>query len=97
MLQIVHADSLVTLQLMNLTAVSFVVGSVLFVVASVPYLWSVQAEADRTMLYTFLAWQYLAGSILFLLGGVFNYWRAYIVMRDAKEGVTTGPRPPPRG
>ena len=85
-LQIVHADSLVTLQLMNLTAISFVVGSVLFVVASVPYLWSVQAEADRTMLYTFLAWQYLAGSILFLLGGVFNYWRAYLVVRDAKEG-----------
>jgi len=96
-LQIGQADSLITLQLMNLTAVSFVVGSVLFVVASIPYLWSVKAEADRTTLYAFLAWQYLAGSILFLQGGVFNYWRAYVVVRDAKEGGTTRPRPPPRG
>jgi len=81
-LQIVQAASMVTLQLMNLTAVCFVVGSVLFVVASVPYLWTV-APRDRDELYAFLAWQYLAGSALFLAGGVFNYWRAYIFMRDA--------------
>jgi hypothetical protein len=24
----------------------------------------------------------LIGSLLFFLGGVFNYWRAYIVVRD---------------
>lgn len=79
-LRIVRAQSLTTLQLMNLTAVSFVVGSVLFTVASVPYLWSV-APADRAILYGFLAWQYLAGSTLFLLGGIFNYWRACLVMK----------------
>jgi hypothetical protein len=79
-LQIVKAESLTTLQLMNLTAVSFVVGSVLFTVASVPYLWSVAPE-DREILYGFLAWQYLIGSVLFLLGGIFNYWRAYLVIR----------------
>lgn len=78
-LQIIKAESLATLQLMNLTAVSFVVGSVLFTVASVPYLWSVAPE-DRQVLYGFLAWQYLIGSILFLLGGIFNYWRAYLVI-----------------
>lgn len=78
-LQIVKARSLPTLQLMNLTAVSFVVGSVLFTVASVPYLWKVAPE-DRTVLYGFLAWQYLIGSSLFLLGGIFNYWRAYLVI-----------------
>ena len=76
-LQIVQARAMDTLQLMNLTAVSFVVGSVLFTVASVPYLWSVAPE-DREVLYGFLAWQYLIGSCLFLLGGVFNYWRAYL-------------------
>jgi len=80
-LQIVEARSMQTLQLMNLTAVTFVVGSVLFTVASVPYLWDIKAPSDRTTLYSFLAWQYLIGSGLFLLGGVFNYWRAYIVMR----------------
>jgi hypothetical protein len=80
-LQIVKAASLVTLQLMNLTAVSFVVGSVLFAVASVPYLWSVD-QGDRNVLYEFLAWQYLIGSGLFLLGGIFNYWRAYAHVRE---------------
>jgi hypothetical protein len=53
---------------MNLTAVSFVVGSVLFTVASVPFLWDVKAPSDRTILYTFLAWQYLIGSMLFCWG-----------------------------
>jgi len=78
-LQIVRASSLATLQLMNLTAVSFVVGSVLFTVASVPYLWDV-APQDERQLYRFLALQYLIGSGLFLLGGLFNYWRAYLVI-----------------
>jgi len=86
-LQIVKHRSMVTLQLMNLTAVSFVVGSVLFTVASIPYLWTEKALSDRTTLYTFLAWQYLTGSVLFFFGGVFNYWRAYVVMRKEIEAT----------
>jgi hypothetical protein len=88
-LQIVQARSLVTLQLMNLTAVSFVVGSVLFTVASVPYLWDLHSADDRQMLYSFLAWQYLVGSMLFLLGGIFNYRRAWILIHeemDSRDG-----------
>jgi len=81
-LQIVQARSLITLQLMNLTAVSFVAGSILFTVASVPYLWTMENAADRETLYSFLAWQYLIGSVLFLLGGVLNYWRAYIIIQN---------------
>ena len=84
-LQIVQSRSIKILQLMNLTAITFIVGAVLFAVASVPYLWKVEVAADRTMLYAFLAWQYLVGSILFFAGGVFNYWRAYVVMRAAIE------------
>jgi hypothetical protein len=86
-LQIVQSRSIITLQLMNLTAVSFVVGSVLFTVASVPYLWDVKTPSDRTTLYAFLAWQYLTGSLLFFMGGVFNYWRAYVVMRKEIKGL----------
>jgi len=82
-LQIIQARTLLVLQLMNLTAVTFVVGSVLFFVASVPYLWSVSDPSLHRTLYAFLAWQYLIGSVLFLLGGVFNYWRAYVVIREA--------------
>ncbi len=80
-LQIVQAEDMQTLQLMNLTALSFVTGSILFTVASIPYLWHVESPYDREMINTFLAWQYVAGSALFLIGGVFNYWRAWIVMR----------------
>jgi putative effector of murein hydrolase LrgA (UPF0299 family) len=81
-LQVFQTSSKSTQQLMNLTAVSFVVGSVLFTVASVPYLWPTEPEPFRRTLYAFLASQYLIGSLLFFLGGVFNYWRAYIVVRD---------------
>ena len=80
-LQIFKASTFLTMQLMNLTAVSFVVGSTLFVVASIPYLWTIKSSTDRTTLFAFLAAQYLAGSVLFFVGGAFNYWRANIVMR----------------
>ena len=68
-IQIVEAGSLLTLQLMNITAVTFVVGSVLFTVASVPYLWDVKVPSGRTTLYSFLAWQYLMAVHCFCLVG----------------------------
>lgn len=80
-LQVVQAEDKITLQLLNLTALTFVVGSVLFAVASVPYLWDVQAPADQETIDGFLAWQYLIGSVLFLLGGVFNYWHAWVFIK----------------
>lgn len=81
-LQIVQAGTIVMLQLMNLTALAFVTGSLLFTVASIPYLWHFRSAADRETLDAFLAAQYLSGSLLFLLGGVFNYWRSYVVIRE---------------
>lgn len=80
--EIIRSRSLITLQLMNYTAVAFVVGAVLFTVASIPYLLNFKIASDRITLYAFLAWQYLFGSILFFLGGVFNYWRAYVVAHE---------------
>ncbi len=80
-MQVQQGDTLLARKLMNYTAITFVVGSVLFTVASIPYLWRVEAEADKTTLYAFLAWQYLVGSLLFFLGGLFNYWRAYAFIR----------------
>lgn len=80
-LQIVQAEDMITLQLLNLTALTFVVGSVLFAVASIPYLWTVESPADQDMIDAFLAWQYLVGSCLFLLGGVFNYWHAWVFIK----------------
>ena len=80
-LQIVPSSSIKILRLMNLTGITFIAGAVLFTVSTVPYLWTVAAKSDRITLYDFLAWQYLVGSVLFLLGGAFNYWRAYTVMQ----------------
>ncbi len=90
-LQIVQAQSLATLQLMNLTALSFVTGSVLFAVASIPYLWQVDTKGDREMIDAFLAWQYVVGSLLFLLGGVFNYRRAWMVIRREIVAMKAAP------
>lgn len=80
-LQIFQAGTLVTMQLMNLTAVTFVIGSVLFAVASVPYMWSFAASGDRRTVLTYLAAQFVLGSALFLVGGFLNYIRAYLVIR----------------
>jgi hypothetical protein len=91
-LQIVQADDMLTLQLMNLTALTFVIGSILFTVASIPYLWYIETPYDRETINAFLAWQYVVGSGLFLLGGVFNYWRAWNVVRHASV-VMSQPRP----
>ncbi|WP_223160909.1 YrhK family protein [Salinicola aestuarinus] len=79
-LMIIRASSLITLQLMNLTAVMFVTGSVLFLVASVPYLWSLEEVSNRAQVLGFLAWQFLIGSALFLIGGLFNHQRARLVI-----------------
>lgn len=92
-LQIVQSPDIATLQLANLTAITFIVGSVLFVVASIPYLWTFSTEDDRLEVDEFLAWQYLAGSVLFFVGGLFNYWRAYRVIARLL-GRATAPLPP---
>ncbi|GEM78065.1 hypothetical protein VSU01S_03100 [Vibrio superstes NBRC 103154] len=79
--RILYEDSVITLQLMNLTALTFVSGSVLFLIASVPYLWTIDTAHDSHQLFRYLAWQYIIGSVLFLLGGLTNYLRALLIIR----------------
>ncbi|MDZ7732647.1 MAG: hypothetical protein U5R31_05575 [Acidimicrobiia bacterium] len=81
MLQIVQAKDLRILQLMNLTALTFVTGSILFTVASIPYLFHLRNATDESIVDSYLAAQYVAGSTLFLLGGLISYRRAYLVVR----------------
>lgn len=81
LLDIVFARDMTTLQLLNLTAVTYIVGSVLFCVASIPYLWTLASAADRDLLNQYLAWLFVVGSALFLIGGAFNYWRAWLVAK----------------
>jgi predicted membrane channel-forming protein YqfA (hemolysin III family) len=83
-LQIVRASDLRTLQLMNLTALAFVTGSVLFTVASVPYLFTFDNTEDERTVDAFLATQFVIGSVLFLIGGLFNYRRAHLVIKGER-------------
>lgn len=83
-LQIIFADTLKTMQLLNLTAVSFVVGSTLFAVASVPFLREFQAAADKRQLEAYLAALFVVGSLLFVIGGLFNYWRAWLLVMGSR-------------
>jgi hypothetical protein len=84
-IQIVRAPTLLTLQLLNATALCFIVGSVLFLAASIPYLWPVDDESDRLRLFTYIGWEYIIGSILFFAGGLINYLRAFKVVTHHQE------------
>ena len=84
-LQIVLAPNIRVRQLLNLTALAFVVGSALFVVASVPYLFKFKSSTDEQTVDTFLAAQFVVGSFLFLVGGVFNYRREFLVIDSATD------------
>jgi hypothetical protein len=74
------------LQLINLTAVTFVSGSLLFLVASVPYLWDPATARGERVLDAFAASQYLAGSLFFLAGGIANFRRAVLNQRRLRQG-----------
>lgn len=76
-LQVVEAPSLIYMQLFNLTVGMFVVGSALFVVASVPYLWALTEQAE-VKITTFAAAQFLFASVLFFVGGVAIYYRLLV-------------------
>ena len=80
-MQITQAGTMLTLQLQNATAITFIVGSAIFAFGSVPYLWQHFSSADQTVLFTLVGWEFIIGSILFFLGGVFNFYRAYLVVK----------------
>lgn len=67
--QIIKVDKLINLLLFNFTLICFLLGSVLFFVSSIPYLWSLSASAKKN-LETLGAAQYFAGGLFFLLGGL---------------------------
>jgi len=76
-IEIAKAKSLVKLQLLNITAIAFALGSTLFLVASIPYLWQPIDMQEQSLLFGYVAWEYIVGSVLFFLGGVANYYRLY--------------------
>ena len=90
-LMIIRASSVITLQMMNVIAVTFITGSLLFLIASIPYLWQLESPADEAMVLAYLAWQYLIGSVLFLVGGIINHRRSRLVSRHRKDAIAKDP------
>lgn len=75
--QITEAGTLIGLQLLNAVAICFVIGSILFLIPSIPYLWQVDQSELAQKLFTYLAGQFIFASVLFLAGGAANFYRAY--------------------
>ncbi|HET7313913.1 YrhK family protein [Salinisphaera sp.] len=81
-LQVVEAPSMLYMQLFNITVAQFIVGSALFLVATIPYLWHLGDPAE-TQITTLAAAQFLFASVLFFTGGIAIYYRKLV--RDKLE------------
>nr|WP_298414588.1 YrhK family protein [uncultured Halomonas sp.] len=77
LLQVVEAPSMIYMQLFNVTVAQFILGSGLFAVASIPYLWQLDAAAERQVT-TLAASSFLFASVLFFVGGVCIYYRKLV-------------------
>lgn len=77
--QIVTAPTKRCVVLFNLTLVTFLIGSALFLVASVPYLMQFPSTTTAVEIQRLAVGQFIAASALFLLGGLFIYWRLYVM------------------
>lgn len=75
LLQIPSAPSMTYLQLFNFTLVTFIVGSALFLFASIPYIQHYTSSADTTHVDNLAASMFTIGSLLFWLGGEMIYLR----------------------
>eukprot|EP00978_Attheya_sp_CCMP212_P013654 scaffold34265_cov58-Attheya_sp.AAC.12 len=69
----------------NLTAVSYVIGSTFYLTGSIPYIWEFNDPNDSEIISRYLAEQFIVGSILFIIGGTFNIYRAKLVVTHYVE------------
>jgi len=76
-IEITNASSTETLQLMNGAAIMYIGGSLLFLVASIPYVWHGISIHEQSIIYSYVAMEYVAGSLLFTFGGVFSMIKTY--------------------
>lgn len=74
-LQIFETQSKRDAQYMLMTAMSYVIGSTLFLVVSIPYLFTFDTTSDERKIDAFATGMYVTGSIFFSIGGVINFHR----------------------
>ncbi|CAB9501080.1 expressed unknown protein [Seminavis robusta] len=75
-LQIFEAKTKRDAQYLLLIAMSYIIGSVMFLIPSVPYLFEFDTISDEDEIYTFLAAIYIVGSLMFTVGGAINFHRS---------------------
>lgn len=73
--QILDADSLISLQFLNATAITYIAGSLLFLMACIPYIWHLPAGVVGLEILNLIAGEFLVGSLLFFAGGLISLWR----------------------
>lgn len=83
--QITEAGTMVGLQLLNAVAICFILGSLLFLIPSIPYLWPIEESSFAYKLFTFASGQFIFASLLFLGGGGANFYRAYRMHHHRKS------------
>lgn len=76
-IEITNASSTESLQLMNGAAIMYISGSLLFLVASIPYVWHGIDIHEQSIIYSYVAIEYIAGSVLFTFGGVFSMIKTF--------------------
>jgi len=84
-LEIIKESSMMTLQLINGTAITYIMGSLLFFVASIPYIWQGISIHDQNVIYNYVAWEYIGGSVFFTIGAAFSLIRTYIIKKEVKS------------
>ncbi|MFC0269373.1 YrhK family protein [Kushneria aurantia] len=77
--QLVKSPTGISMVLFNLTLVTFLIGSTLFLVATIPYLMHFDSQHTSDEVFRLAVGQFIAASILFLFGGIFMFWRLYMM------------------
>lgn len=87
-MQIIYTNSKITMQLLNAVAISFIVGAIGFIIASVPYLWQ-SSTINEDLIYSYTATTFLISSLCFVTGGIFNFKRLELVSNHSDDQSTT--------
>ena len=68
-----------------MTALFYTVGSSMFLVGSIPYLFHTLSDEDIIKIDTYLGGIFIAGSICFTVGGVINFYRSKVGQKLLRE------------
>ena len=91
-LQIFDAPNRLDSQYMLITAMSYIIGSVFFLIPSIPYLRIYTSLEAEDAVYKFCAEMYIVGSCFFTIGGIVNF-RRYRKIEPSHQDAVDGSSP----